>query len=167
MSPAQNCDLGYSFSEQSLQQDEIFGRRSLGGEGEEGLDGGLSGLHVYSWWWQVKYLVFIIMCPQPMYSLYRNIIVWNNDFGDPCYRGPRQKLTKFLEYEKCPRDFVVLPVSRHFLYSRDFVVFPVSRHIWTDVGSGPLRAELASEVYLLKLYHPHDPSCPCLVYLKG
>ena len=26
------------------------------------------------------------------------------------------------------RDFVVSPVSRHFLYSRDFVVSPVSRH---------------------------------------
>ena len=78
------------------------------------------------------------------------------------------KITKSLEYgrciekgnirkslEECSRDFVVFPVSKHFLYFKNFVVSPVCRHFsysknvvvspffrdfWTDVGSGLLIA---------------------------
>ena len=53
---------------------------------------------------------------------------------------PTAKEAKSLEYGKCPRDFVVFPFSRHFMYSKNLVVYAVSRHIWTfwtDVVSGP------------------------------
>ena len=62
----------------------------------------------------------------------------------PLVRKVSGKRTKSPEYGKCPRGFVVYPisvfkvfwlfaVSRHFTYSKNLVVSPVSRHFWTFV----------------------------------
>ena len=59
------------------------------------------------------------------------------NFQKSCFSA----LERFLLFLLFPSTFRIQGNLLFFLYSRDFVISPVSRHFLTGVGCGPLRAE--------------------------